>query len=174
VRLVGGGTRRQSKLPDQVPLAPDHVGLTERPQPTLHWYSQGDADVRVDFVLIAEGAVRPRLEFTIGETIGRGFHSIDLGEHDVELEPGVEYRWYVVLIPDPRHRSADVVGGGAIRRVDSLGPGHDWAELARRGVWYDAIAELSDALAGDPSLGPARAELLEAVGLDSIATHDRR
>jgi len=168
VRLVGAGTRNKDRLPRQIPLAPDHVGLTEQAQPRLHWHSTGQADVRVDFALMNVDSGQIVLDTTLMDSISQGDHELHLADHDVSLTPGVTYRWFIMLVPDPENRAADIISAAGMRRVEAAGAAEDWAALAQRSIWYDAIAELSAGAASDAKLGAARAELLAAVGLERV------
>jgi hypothetical protein len=91
----------------------------------------------------------------------------------------------VFLVVDPEHRSKDVLAGGAIERVASPEalaaklPSDDKrkAAYAESGIWYEAIATLSDlveAAPQDKALHQQRASLLEQAGLAEIAEYDLR
>jgi hypothetical protein len=169
VRLVGAGTRYNARLPQQTPLAPDHVGLTEQSAPVLYWFSEGEAKVRVEFFLLDIKSGETVRELELGDIITAGFHSIDLAKHDVHLEIDHTYRWYVVLVPNPEDRSADIVSAAGIRRVAQGEGAGDWASLARRSLWYDAVSLA--AAAEEQETGrtdPAWAGLLGAVGLEEL------
>lgn len=180
---AGGGTRgvgEQSALRIEA-LAPDHVALTLRGQPTLAWYASGVGDARVDFTLIAEDAIDPLAELTLAGPFEPGVHLVDLAELGLELEPETVYQWSVTVVVDPQQRDRDIVSSGAIRWTSlpqlAVGPDDGTVdELARGGVWYDAIAKLSEAIADSPrdgSLRARRAALLQQVGLDEAASYDR-
>ena len=54
-----------------------------------------------------------------------------LAEHGVRLAPGVQYRWFVALIPDADNRSQDVIASGSIQRIEP--PAALQAQLAQTG-----------------------------------------
>jgi hypothetical protein len=93
----------------------------------------------------------------------------------------------VAVVADPAQRSRDVVAGGAVQRIEPpaalaqrlAGAGDDAraAVLAAEGIWYDALAALSEPLAarpGDAALRERRAAVLEQVGLAEVAAFERR
>jgi hypothetical protein len=158
-------------------LAPDHTGLTTRASPTLYWTLSGDTDLRVDLVVTDEVSVEPILDRAL-DGAEAGVHALDLAEHGVVLEPGKTYRWYATLVPDPEHRSSDVVSGGAIARIEpdadltarleAAAPGYRAHVLAESGLFYDALDVVSRWIAERPDAPEPRrdrAALLEAVGL---------
>lgn len=181
---TGGGTRGPGRQPILAALVPDHVGVTNRAQPSLAWYVSEATDERVDFTLVDPAAVEPVLETTLTGPFTAGIHLVRLAEHGVRLEEGRSYDWSVALVPDPENRDRDVVAGGAIRR-EPAAPGvaseiaagePSYRVLARAGVWYDAIADLSEAIAARPDekvLREERAALLEQVGVGAAASFDR-
>jgi hypothetical protein len=93
----------------------------------------------------------------------------------------------VVLIPDPHSRSKDVIAGGLIERIEpsealriklaQAGKTQRPYIYAEAGVWYDAVAAISDQIdtaSNAQNLREKRAALLEQVGLQDIAAHDQR
>jgi hypothetical protein len=185
---TGGGTRGQTSAPRIAVLAPDHVGLTTRAQPSLAWYLSADTSAPVELTLIADGAIEPLAVKRLPSPQRAGIHVVDLSQLDVELAEGTTYDWYIALVLDPNARDADVVAGGAIARrsapsalvADLKAPGPTYGAYARNGFWYDAIADLSTAIANAPSGSPEsralraeRAELLEQVGVGAVALYDR-
>jgi hypothetical protein len=181
---AGAGTRAPSLLPNVEALAPGHVGLTTRAGPVLAWFVNGSADAPVELTLTEPGRAEPLLERTVAQRIEPGFHFASLEELGVRLETGRDYEWSVALVADPKQRDRDAVSSAAIRRVAATpaleqalrsGP-HAYRALARNGVWYDALATLSDAIAlrpDDADLRRERAALLDQVGLTSAAAEDR-
>lgn len=180
----GAGTRGPEVLPAIAVLAPDHVGVTLRAQPTLAWFVSRTTGGRVDFTLIAETAEEPLLETSLEGPFEAGVHLVRLADYGVTLEAGVPYTWSIALVPDPDRRDRDVVAAGMIRRdpdpaagaaTTGSGPA-PYRALARRGIWYDALAELSDAIAARPAddaLRRQRASLLEQVGVGAAAVFER-
>ena len=186
---VGGATRgSDDPLPDLHVLAPDHIALTVQPQPVLQWYLSKPATVRFEFTLVSEDRIDPVLERDFGILQSRGIQQLDLAATDITLEAGVRYQWSVALIPDEEARSGDVVASGMIERV-TVPPGLDEQlsnssdiythamAYAAAGIWYDALAILSQlvrANPGDATLRSQRAALLTQVGLPAAGLPDER
>jgi len=181
------GRRSAASASTPLALAPDHVGLTVRASPTLHWFLPARADHRIEFVLAAPDAIDPVFMSTLDAPVKPGFHAVPLGDHGVTLEPGVAYRWSVTLVLDEDQRYRDVIGGGAIARIrpsptlqaeiEKAEPGAAGHTYAANGLWYDALDFVSQGILetpGEPSLRSRRAELLEQAGLQTAADYDRR
>ncbi|MBZ0158170.1 MAG: DUF928 domain-containing protein [Alphaproteobacteria bacterium] len=178
---VGGGTRGTgSDLPVIAALVPDHTGLTTRKQPSFFWYLSRTTGSRIEFTLNSEQQERPVLEVKI-DAERPGIQRIDLSRYSVSLVPGIEYQWFIALIPDPDQRSKDSVVTGTVKYV---GVSEELSTLiaergreglpgvyAGRGIWYDALASLEDLIASDPGnrgLAEQRSLLLRQVGLPEI------
>lgn len=185
---TGGGTRGGTDAPRIEALAPDHIGWTTRAKPVLAWYLSRDTDVPVVVSVIADGAIEPLLEAPLLGPQRAGIHLVDLAAFGAALGAGLEegatYAWSVAVVLDAGARDADVVAGGAVARVEAAPelsaalaqPGPSYRALARHGIWYDAIADLSAAIAAAPedaALRAERADLLEQVGLGEAAAFDR-
>ncbi|MBH0200528.1 MAG: DUF928 domain-containing protein [Nitrospira sp.] len=163
-------------------LAPDHVGLTLQAQPVLYWFAQTEQDMPYEFVLIADNAEAPVLETRLPQPARPGIQQIRLSDYNVKLSPGERYQWSVALILDSEEPSGNIVAKGIIERVD-----RDKLELplpsviakadaprcfAQSGVWYDAVAAISDLIQSNQREGELlrqRASLLEQGGLGEIA-----
>ncbi len=185
---TGGGTRGRAEAPRIAVLAPDHIGLTTRAQPALAWFLSAETTAPVELTVIADGAVAPLVVKQLPSPQRAGIHVVDLAELGVQLAEGTTYDWYVALVLDPNARDADVVAGGAIARraptpelvAELAADEPSYRVLARHGIWYDAIADLSAAVDAAPSGTPAghalraeRAALLEQVGVGAVAQYDR-
>jgi len=179
---IGGGTRgiagEKAKI---LVLAPDHTGLTTRAQPTLYWYQSLPTDNDIEITIVDDNEINPLLEKVIHSSKKTGIQSISLSKLGVTLKKDIEYRWFVALIPDKKHRSNDIITGGTIMRVDETRLGSSIPKsgtaaaqavaLAKSGVWYDAIDALSSEInkTGNSQLKSTRAELLTQVGLGEAA-----
>lgn len=195
IRTDGDGGSRSdgTKLPSLYVLAPDHTALTTQEQPSLFWYQSGpapkDAPVRFELTLIDPKTPKPLLK--VGTPLagqkdgGAGIHRVQLARQNVTLDPGVEYKWSVTLVPDANNRSQDVIASGTIRRTppspeltEALTKATDKASAyAAQGVWYDALSALSDQIDASPKNAPlraARADLLQQVGLKAAAEFERK
>jgi len=178
-RGVGLGSRTVSAL------APDHPGLTSQEQPTLYWFLSQPTDYPLELTVIEAQAAKPLLETRISQAGQPGVKGVQLADFGVRLKPGVPYQWFVAVVVDPEQRSRDSVAGGEIERVDldkalktkleqggKAGAPHCYAEA---GIWYDALAALSEAIAVAPAIADLRrqrAALLSQVGLTDVADYE--
>jgi hypothetical protein len=183
VGRVGGGTRGITfELITLFVLVPDHVGLTVQEQPTLYWYLSKPVHFPIEVTIIEDQAIYPLLEAGIPLPTQPGIHPVDLKYYTVSLSLDKRYRWYVAIIPDPDRRSRDIIAGGMIERIEpSENIRTKLAQAdketipsiyAEAGIWYDALAAISDlidATPDDAGLRKERSALLEQVGLSEIA-----
>lgn len=180
---AGAGTRGvASGLPSGKPrvtvLAPrDHVGLTASAHPRLYWQLSETTATRIELTVVDDDAIEPLIELGLPGPVAAGLHALDLGALGVALEPDKTYRWFVAVVHDPRRRSRDELAEGAIERIEakrdrgadatSGAASGDRAaaalrsaslESARAGLWYDAFADLEEAIDRDPSNAGLRAD----------------
>jgi len=180
---VGGGTRgtRERDVFVLSVLAPDHTGLTTKEQPCLFWFISTRTALPVELTIIDPAVVGSVLETRLSAPVERGVHRVRLAEHGVRLRMGVAYQWSVTVVPDPAHRSRDILASGTIERVEADAglkqqlPGTRVENLAavyaQAGIWYDALEAISDVIDGAPkddTLRRYRAELLAQVGLPRV------
>lgn len=186
-RLPGarvGGVLRGSpgKDPFLVALVPDHIALTHKAHPVLYWYLSQPTTLPLVFTLREELAVRPALEARLKSPERAGVQVIRLKDYGIELKEEASYRWYVSVQRDPDFPSQDIVTGGAIQRVayvDGLiinmgysGPRDPLHLYADAGLWYDALAAVSEQIDARPTEQWPRRQrtaLLEQIGLGEIA-----
>lgn len=184
---IGGGTRGASERESftlQV-LAPDHVGNTAQEQPCLYWYISKPTGYPLELTVTERQAVKPLLEKTMNVPEKGGIQSACLGDYDVKLLKGTQYKWFVTLVVDPDSRSKDILAGGMVALVDQSPElvakisSADSASLpdiyAEAGYWYDAIDTVSKMIDRAPASADShkwRAALLEQVGLTEVATYD--
>jgi hypothetical protein len=184
---VGGSTRGAGIVPILSALVPDHTGLTVREQPSLYWYLSGPTTYPVELTIRDDRAIQPLIETRISGPIQPGVQRVRLADYGVRLPLGVPHRWFVALVVDPDSRSRDNIAGGTIERIAlpkalrvnlaQAGKAQAPHLYAQAGLWYDALAAISDLLGAapnDPVLRQQRASLLEQVGLGEIAEHDMR
>ncbi len=175
---VGGGTRSlQAKDLEVEVLAPEHIGFSADPQPTLFWYASRAIDVPVEFTLNIPGVAEPVAELRLRGPFAPGFHRVDTKALGVTLNPGVDYEWFIAVVFDEAQRSSDVAAGAGIRYVvaDAAVSGSlngkssvpAAAVFAEAGYWYDALTALEQP--GDTEASAQRAELLRQVGLTQAA-----
>ena len=180
---VAGGTRGlQDQLPFLCVLAPDHIGLTHVPQPELYWFISEPTDFPVELTIIEIQGISPVLETRLPPPTRPGVQRIALSDHGIGLQPGVQYKWFVSLVPDSRRRSRDIIAGGGIEyadlpaaitarlhQADKMQAAHVYAQS---GFWYDALADLSHRIEAAPQnedLRQQRASLARQVGLEAVA-----
>lgn len=182
---VGGGTRGLNAHTVLTVLAPDHAGQTIQSQPTLYWYFDGPANMPLEVTINDPKSVKPILEQQLQAPAKPGVYSLSLADYGVVLQPGVEYEWFVALVPDSNQRSNDVLSGGVIKRVEadttlqqSLSQSDKTAQAriyAEHGLWYDSIEALSEQIdSGADNLREQRAMLLKSEGLADAAAYDQR
>lgn len=183
---VGGASRGLTEASVTLSvLAPDHTGLTISEQPSLYWYLSRPVATQLELTLIDDQAISPLAEIQLPVPDAPGIQHVDLSKHNIKLKPGVEYQWFVALVPDPKQRSNDILAGGTIKRVESSptlsaklvhARGQQLTYVyAEEGIWYDAIAAVSGLIENAPDnaiLKVQRATLLEQVGLPEIAAQD--
>ena len=183
---VGGTVRGlEGKDPVIAPLCPDHVGFTQKKEPTLYWYLSKTTTLPIVFTLVDSRVIRPMAEVRIPPPASPGIQVIRLKDYGLTLAPEVQYKWFVSLVRDPGSPSADVVAGGIIERVDPVeslvlrphcpDPMDAVCMYAQNGLWYDAVAAISELIEATPqdcALRRKRAFLLQQVGLPQIADYD--
>ncbi|MFQ4138725.1 DUF928 domain-containing protein [Nodosilinea sp. PGN35] len=159
-RTVGGGTRGgcDGSAPiNLTALAPQaHTGATAAARPTLVWYVPDETPYQMQLQLYrytaAEGdALTPVNTFDLGES-QPGYQSFTLPESEPALAAGGTYRWKVILQCNPGRPSQVALDEADLQVVAA-----NWAALGRgslvdraeqaiaAGLWYDAIALLSEA-----------------------------
>jgi len=182
-----GGSLRGSDGDDPIiaALVPDHVGITVRQHPELNWFLSKHTTLPIRFTLIDERSIRALIEQSITSPNQAGVHVIKLGDVGFELQPNVQYRWYISIIKDKESPSRDIVTGGIIERcefneclvLDATTTCSREAVMASatKGFWYDAMACLCDLIESNPAdtgLRKQRAALLKQVGLHEVAEWD--
>ncbi len=183
---VGAGGRgvADGSIPIVAALVPDHVARTLSEQPSLFWYIDmaPEPGTRLILALRDEDSTKPILEIIL-KLEKPGVQRIPLSAYGVKLEPGIEYEWSVALVLDPERRSSDIIASGWLSRLSEAPAGFERriqaAEAQERvtvyaeaGLWYDALAAISDLIDQNPddaSLRAIRAALLRQVGFQDVA-----
>lgn len=168
-------TRREAPMVE-VRAPSDHTGLTSSTSPRLWWFLSADTELPVEIMVVDPDGIDPLLSLESTRPHEAGLHSIDLAEHGVELEPGIEIRWFVSLLVDPDDSSNNPVAAGSLRVIPGSDTRRQSAEqargverghvLAQLGLWYDAydfFASLSDVNPGDASILRHRDRMRELV-----------
>lgn len=187
VRVDGRARGTDDAILTLTVLAPEHVGLTTKEQPSLYWYQSRAARTRFEVTIMEPKAIVPVLETKFEPAGSEGVVRVNLADHNVKLKPGVEYRWTVAMVPDPDNRSKDVVASGVIKRIappDSLtkrltdAPETELPFIyADEGFWYDSLEALSnliDKQPADKGLHEVRAVYFMQVGLSEAARHEMK
>jgi Domain of Unknown Function (DUF928) len=163
-------------------LAPDDSGLTISEQPSLYWFISNATTLPVEVAISDPRATQPLLETRLTTPVQPGVHRIKLTDLGVRLAPGVSYRWSVSVITDANRRARDILAGGVIERVDApAGFREKLAQsgkeqhpflYAEAGLWYDALASISELIESTPHDAPQlrkqRSALLTQVGLPEL------
>ena len=182
VRVTGGSRGSGDDAVTLDVLAPDEVGTTIQEQPSLFWFQSKPSKAKFELTLLQEDKAKPIVQVNIDQSTKAGIQRLKLSEYGGKLQTGVEYQWVVALVDDAENRSKDVVASGVIKRVepaadlkrkiaDSPAPSLP-AVYAEAGIWYDALAVLSDQIEAHPQnkeLHRTRADLLRQVGLKAAA-----
>jgi hypothetical protein len=160
-------------------IAPEHVGFTARSQPSLYWFQTGPATLPFEISVLKPNEPKPVLLIRRPEATTGGFHHLDLADHGVTLEPGVDYQWVVALVRDPQSRSRDIVSSGWIRydTTRNTGSRSDASAYASSGLWYDAVTALFGQLGTHPrdsQLIADRRDLFTQVGLPPLPDVPKR
>lgn len=186
-RVAAAVRGKEGKVPLLYALAPDdHVGLTVQEQPSLYWYLSEPTTEKVVLTIVDEQVVQPLFEGDLRPPTRNGVQQIRLADYGVKLPRDTRYKWYVSIVPDPDHRSKDIVVGGGIQRVDLTESLRAKLAQARSdqipalyadaGLWYDTLQAIADSLTaapGNANLRAQRAALLEQIGLQTIAAPER-
>jgi hypothetical protein len=188
--LVRGGAQSDSIL--RV-LVPDHVGLTANSSPKLYYVLNHAVEGVIEISIADRDSIDPLLIVRSEGGADAGLHALDLSKHDVRLEEGVLYEWFVSLPTGESNHDEDMVAGGAIRRVAepeqalATEPSTTTAAAtahrqAAAGFFYDALQTLSDWLEQANAQHPeqtarirsARRALLNAAGLAALREDGQR
>jgi hypothetical protein len=161
-------------------LAPEHTGLTLQAQPTLYWYAHPPVATRFKIGRIDKDKIAPLLEVEASNEKVAGIQQLDLGDHNISLQPEVSYQWSVTQVIDAGSQSKGVIASGVIERTElgegltsriEMSHGTDLvAVYASEGIWYDALETISsmiDKSPDDQGLRTIRASLLDQVGLQA-------
>jgi hypothetical protein len=178
---IGAGTRSMVPPPQVWALAPDHAGLTTRERPVLYWYLPRPAATHLELSVSGDAAGKPLLDLAIASPASAGVQKLDLARYGISLRPGIEYRWSVTAETDPRQRPSSgriqrVEPSPALaKRLEGTPKTAHAAAYAEEGIWYDALAAISDLIEQSPAdadLHKQRESLLQQIGLKDAAAGD--
>ncbi len=180
-RVAGGSRGMDQEIPYLCLIVPEHIGLTISAQPVLYFYQSSLSPYPIEFTLIRKQGITPLVETRIDPPEKPGIQSVRLSDFGAHLEAGIQYKWFIALVPDPLHRSKDILAAGAIELIPESEKIKDRlarAEIPERpyiyaeaGLWYDAFHSLSsqiETFPEDMDLKSHRAALLEQIGLKQV------
>ena len=190
-RRLGGGTRRPGNecIADETPLIAlvpeNNLGVTTAAYPSLLFYLPQVTQTRdVEFVLL-DSTDQLLYDTTFQVKGNSGIISLSLPDNDTfpPLAMNENYHWYFSIICDSAYRAQDIAVDGWIRRVElatTLTHQLDAAAPLERArlleqesqLWHEALTILADlrrARPNDPTVATQWTQLLQSVGLDSIA-----
>jgi len=187
----GGGTRGNGyhvPLLDVLAPGPNQViGMTVQEQPNLYWYISEPETFPLMLTVNEEQKVQPLLETELPRPEKPGIYHISMSQYGIQLYPGKIYRWYVSVVRDAEFRSRDIVAGARIQRrvpdqrlLERLANGNvveDAYINAQEGLWYDAVASISEAIQiypNDSRFLEMRSDLLQQVGLHEVVADERK
>lgn len=150
-----------------LPLVPDHVGLTIKKYPSLCWIrvNKPTAGARMMLTLVDSRTIKPIFEGQLPSSFltekNELCQCVNLKDYDIQLEPDIQYRWFISINQNPESHSQDIVAGGVIERCSfeeclmvldmPSGCGMDSVNtLARSGFRYDSISCLCDLIKSNP------------------------
>jgi hypothetical protein len=170
-RGQGGGQRSDCQAYDDlqalVPLTAEGVawGQTVSQRPTLWFYSPNGlaANLTLEVTLRQTNGEPVAKQRWQTQAISPGTIRIPLPEA-TKLNLEETYRWDVAIYCDPDHPDQPVIRQGYIQRItiaDRLPclPIARAEALAERGIWYDALTVLGDAMVGNRPTAESEAAL---------------
>lgn len=174
---LGGGTRSMQTL---VLIAPKTDPYTTKAQPTLYWFLPKAVSGKLVLVLthVANGTVVAERAFE--GSFERGIYGINLAQLGISLNENDKYEWSV----RSGSNGSAIATSALIQRVSATetlkralaGSADAVDAYAAAGMWYDAIAAISeriDANPNDPVLHDRRVELLGQHRLSSVVDYDQ-
>ncbi len=178
---IGGGVRGGDEVM-LIALVPRQIALTVSPQPRLYWYMDRAAEAQLQLSITRLDNYETIYEVDVAAGApGIASHPLP---GDFKLEPSVQYEWTLTLLANKANPSQNPVTGGWLTLVDEgeafkaavkdKPPMEKVASYAERGIWYDALRVLEEAIAAAPDdaeLRSLRQSLFtdENVGLGEVA-----
>jgi len=166
-------------------IAPETVGLTLTSDPVLYWYLPALTKNEIALRVMSSRSDEPVLNVVLPRPKRAGIQQVRLSDHGFKLDNDVDYQWFIAIPGNVASDERDQFAGGGIARIDTpkklakkldTAGGERASVLADAGIWYDAIDAISqqiDAEPGNAALVRARADLLEQVGLTTVAKFER-
>jgi hypothetical protein len=187
------GTRMRgadSDIPDTLVLqilSPEHTGRTIQEHPSVFWYVSAPSPakgVKCKLTITSDDEPEPLVEKFFDPVKDIGIQRIDLKDIPKSLPSDGEFKVSVAIMGA---KSGDVmIASSRIKRIAPSEkllskllarptPAERAIVYAQQGIWYDALAAISDQIAAEPTnkaLHAERASLLERVGLKDVAGFD--
>jgi Domain of Unknown Function (DUF928) len=159
----------------------DHIGLTVSERPTFSWYVSAVSSTPMKFALVEPGVSKPVYVKKL-KVEKPGIVQLQLPRNQPKLVVGKDYRWTVSLVCNPNRPSLSIYVRSWITRtqieaVKNSALASSSVEggvfYAQQGIWYDAIAAISQAYLKNPK-NPITTKylglMLEQVGLSGVVT----
>lgn len=194
VNRESGGTRGPECVESNrsvIALVPaEGMATTVAKYPTVFWYMPPTKASSAEFVLQdGNGRIIYSAKYALGQSEEGavrlpGIMSLTIPALATlaPLEIGQDYYWQLALVCNELDRSADLVVGGGIqrierdlileRRIQEATPQEKVGFYARQGLWYETLqtlVELRREAPDDPELARAWDKLLNSVNLEVIA-----
>lgn len=179
-RTEGGGSRgciNAQPLTLQLLVPKDHTAFTVNAYPTLSWYISEVPTLPLEVSLVEEGVAQPVLVKQL-DVKKAGLMQFQLPKETSGLEIGKQYRWTVSLICNSERPSESFyarawiertsINPESLKNITSLSDYDKALAYIQAGIWYDAIASISDSYFMDKNLDVAAnllQNLLQQVGL---------
>ena len=175
-----------SEIPYITLIAPENVGLTSIPQPSLFWYISASYNGLVEFTLNEVGTLNPIsvLYILIEGVTEKGIYKFDLEYFDILLKENLEYEYHLALVINELERSNDISVSAVIkyvkatnisnRRLTNTSDNKLYYVYADVGYWYDAFENLQNQInmgLSDTILKSHRKELLKQVNLPLVSDY---
>ncbi len=184
----GGATRgrclsgnQSSLLTALVPAT--NQGMTTAEYPVLFFYVPQTAAKTLEFSLLDKND-KKIYQTTVAPSQTPGIVGLNLSSMKglKPLESGKDYHWFLTIVCDAKERSADIVVDGWVQRTETdpvfaselkkIKPRDRVSLYTVNGLWYDALATLSETRQSNPNNAVVANEwtdLLKSVGLEKIA-----
>ncbi len=183
---AGGASRGacQEQVIDLIPVMPTgQIGLTLVDRPSFFVFVPKTSIRTGEFLLLGNDDTEVLYQSTFKIPDSPAVLYFELPADAPALKVGQQYHWYISLVCDPLRPSTNPTTGGWVERIsptDSLSrslakakPSDRPQIFAEAGIWHDTLTTLVGlrrSTPNNPSLAQAWTELLQSVGLTTIAS----
>lgn len=187
-RTEGSGSRGCSKGEEvtlRLIVPSTHTATTTTSHPTLLWYVSSSL-LPLRFTLVEPGVAQPVYEKQLNIT-SPGIVRLEVPKNSPGLATGKEYRWTVSVICNVKRPSENTNAYAWIKRIpktpelkqnlEGKKKQQQAAVYAQRGIWYDTVACLLEALVAQPNNTKIHENLLLILrknGLSEIALLEQK